>query len=391
MRQGAVERSTLDWTRAASQSVQRVNVDLRLAALDPPALSPQPWRARAFTRFATALDTGVLRAMQLAVDSLIMPSPEALPELRDSAGPMLDEELQRQPGRFFVFDSDPPHPLDARQRFRRALKGGAAVRRELHFAYREYAAGALREDCVPFEHWMHGPRRPAGTVVALHGFSMGRPRIDALALLASHWFRLGLDVALVTLPYHGVRTPADARFSGEPFAVPHVARMAEAVRQAVFEIRLVSAWLRRESEAPVGLFGLSLGGYLAALMAGLYPDLDFVIPMAPPVCIGDMAWRFFARSRHYRAGRRPAFSQPELRAAYRAHSPLAHAPRVARERLLIVAGRGDRIVPPEHPSALWRHWGEPGIHWFDGGHLSPFGRRRIVARVREHLEGLAIL
>jgi surfactin synthase thioesterase subunit len=244
---------------------------------------------------------------------------------------------------------------------------------------------------VLFEHWMHGPQRPAGTVVALHGFSMGRPRIDAVALLASHWFRLGLDVALVTLPHHGARTPPGARFSGESFAVPHVARMAEAVRQAVFEIRGVSSWLRTESEAPVGLLGLSLGGYLASLSAGLYGDLDFVIPMAPPVCIGDLAWRFFTRSRHHRPDRELAFSHDELRAAYRVHSPLAHAPRVRRERLLIVAGRGDRIVPPEHPGALWRHWNEPDIHWFDGGHLSPFGRRRIVARVRDHLASLDIL
>jgi surfactin synthase thioesterase subunit len=370
-------------------------VELNFAALDPPALSSQPWLGRAFTRFATALDSGVLRAMQLAVDSLVMPSPEALPGLRDSAGPMLDEELQRRPARFFAFEEDPPRPLEARSRFRRSLDGGAAVSRELRFAYRDYAAGGapgpVREDRVLFEHWMHGPQRPAGSVVALHGFSMGRPRIDAVALLAAHWFRLGLDVALVTLPFHGARTPQGARFSGEPFAVPHVTRMAEAVRQAVFEIRMVTSWLRTESEAPVGLLGLSLGGYLAALSAGLYADLDFVIPMAPPVCIGDLAWRFFTRSRHYASGRAPAFSRPELRAAYRIHSPLAHPPRVPRERLFIVAGRGDRIVPPEHPGSLWRHWGEPGIHWFDGGHLSPFGRRRIVARVREHLESLDIL
>lgn len=371
---------------------------LDLAELAPPALSHQPWSERALTRFGAALDAGILRAMQLAVDALLMPSPERLPELRASAGMLLDEALQRDPRRFFVFDEDPPRPLGTRSRFRRSLDGGAVVARELAIGYRDYASTAVgtrsgpgREDRILVEHWMHGPRQPAGTVVALHGFTMGRPRIDAVALFASQWFRLGLDVALVTLPHHGARTPEGARFSGEHFAVPHVARLAEAVRQAVYEIRLVSAWLREESDAPVGLMGMSLGGYLASLMAGLYADLDFVIPMVPPVCIGDMAWRFFTRSRHYREGLPPAFSHPEPRAAFRPHSPLAHAPRVPRKRLLIVAGRGDRIVPPEHPSALWRHWGEPAIHWYNGGHLSPFGRRRIVASVRAHLERLDIL
>ncbi|HME70688.1 MAG TPA: alpha/beta hydrolase, partial [Myxococcota bacterium] len=64
---------------------------------------------------------------------------------------------------------------------------------------------------------------------------------------------------------------------------------------------------------------------------------------------------------------------------------------VPRERALIVAGRGDRIVPPEHPHALWEHWGRPSIHWFSGGHLTPFGRGRIVEAIDLHLERLGVL
>jgi pimeloyl-ACP methyl ester carboxylesterase len=86
-----------------------------------------------------------------------------------------------------------------------------------------------------------------------------------------------------------------------------------------------------------------------------------------------------------------SFDHQELRSAYRVHSPLAHPLRVPRQRVLIVAGRGDRIVPPEHPLALWRHWDEPSIHWFSGSHLAPFARRRIVEAVTRHLEGLGIL
>ncbi len=238
---------------------------------------------------------------------------------------------------------------------------------------------------------MHERKRAHGTVLCLHGYTMGRPRIDGFALFAGQWFRRGLDVALLTLPYHGARTPREARFSGEHFAVADVARLAEAVRQAIYEIRLVQVWLRERSGGPVGLMGLSLGGYLASLMAGLYDDLDFVVAMAPPVCMGDMAWRFYQRSRRTRRDAPPTFSQEELRAAFRAHSPLAHAPRVPHDSLMIVAGRGDRVVPPEHPNALWHHWNQPSIHWFSGGHLTPFGRQRIVRAVARHLQRLGIL
>ena len=58
---------------------------------------------------------------------------------------------------------------------------------------------------------------------------------------------------------------------------------------------------------------------------------------------------------------------------------------------MIVAGRGDRIVPPEHPAALWSHWGEPRIHWFSGSHLTPFGRGRIARAILDHLESIEIL
>jgi pimeloyl-ACP methyl ester carboxylesterase len=195
-------------------------------------------------------------------------------------------------------------------------------------------------------------------------------------------------VALVTLPFHGARTPDAARFSGEHFAVPDVARLAESVRRAIHEVRALTLWLRETTGQAVGLIGLSLGGYLTALSAGLYDDLDFAIPMVPPVCIGDLAWRFFQRSRR---AAETAYAYDELRRNYRIHSPLAHPLRTPAERCLIVAGRGDRIVPPEHPHALWRHWDRPAIHWFSGGHLSPFGRDGIAAAVLRHLSDLDLV
>ena len=50
-------------------------------------------------------------------------------------------------------------------------------------------------------------------------------------------------------------------------------------------------------------------------------------------------------------------------------SPLALPPRVPKERRFIYAGIADRIVHPDQPRALWRHWDEPEIPWFSGGHV----------------------
>jgi hypothetical protein len=361
--------------------------------LPPIALAREGWRTRVLTEIGTALDSSVLRAMQLVVERALIPDAENVSALRDSAGPMLAPDLQRDPGRFFRFPEVELGRHAMRRRVVRRIQGGTVAERRIESGYVPYAAEATAEERTPvlFEHWRHDPRRHRGTLVALHGFTMGRPRLGSVALFASQWYRRGLDVALVTLPYHGVRTPKTSRFSGEHFAVPDVARLSEAVREAIWEIQLVIRCLREETGGPVGLLGLSLGGYLTALAAAVGDELDFAIPMVPPVCIGDLAWGFFAQTRHARAGGPAALSQAELRRSFRVHSPLSHPLRTPRERVLIVAGRGDRIVPPEHPAALWSHWGEPAIHWFSGSHLAPFGRKRIVRAITRHLATLDIV
>jgi len=361
-----------------------------LPPLPPCTLPDEHWSRRIFTTIGSAIDATVLSAMSIAVDSFLMPSPERLPALRRSAERFVEGDLWDDPGRFFAFINEPAAPLDVVSRHRNVLRGGTIMARKFETAYRPY-----HEDCDPgadavrVEHWVHEDRVPRATVLALHGFSMGYPRFDAFALFAADIYRAGYDVALMTLPHHGRRTPSEARFSGQQFAVADIARLSETVRLAIYEIHVIAGWLRRETGLPVGLLGLSLGGYLSSLMAGLTSDLAFAIPIVPPVCMGDLGWRFFARSRLRDATRAAAFSLEELRAACRVHSPLAHTLQLPKERVLIVAGRGDQIVPPDHPHALWEHWGRPNIYWFSGSHLAPFGRPRLAARILRHLDRTA--
>jgi len=363
----------------------------------PVLLRPgERWTEALRTFVGMALDTVALRTTQLLVDGTLMPGPADLPRLRASASPYQVPELRNDPGRFFDFLAAPPR-FTMKERGRRERAGGVVIEREFASEYVPYARsagndGANPEDAtIVAEHWMHDREGPAATVVALHGVAMGSPRLGGLALLTSHWFERGLDVALLRLPFLRLLAARWGRISCYVFPSTDVGRLNETVREAVHEVRVVTAWLRAETRAPVGLLGLSLGGYVAALMAGLTDEFDFVIPIAAPVCIGDLAWRFFARSRHYAPATSPPPSRDEVRDFYRVHSPLTHRLRVPRERVLILAGRGDRIVPAEHPLALWRHWGEPDIYWFGGSHLIPFGRDHVVARIVRHLGALGIV
>jgi dienelactone hydrolase len=360
-----------------------------LPELPEVTLPPEAWSERLWTGVGMALDRAVVEAMRRVIDVALMPSPDALPALRAAAAPFLAGPLWDAPRRYFAFLDAPPDAVVSETRYRRSRRGGVVIGRRFAGRYQPYASDDPVDrdaDAILVEHWMHERKPPRGTVLALHGFSMGQPRLDGFALFAAQWFARGLDVALLTLPYHGARSPREARFSGQRFAQPDPTALNDAVRRAAYDVHVVRGWLREQTGLPVGLLGLSLGGYIAALLAGLCDDLDFVMPMVPPVCIGDLAWRFVARD----AGTTP-YSRDELRATYRVHSPLTYRLRVPKERVLIIAGRGDRIVPPEHPHALWQHWGEPRIHWFSGSHLAPFGRGRILAAAADHLTRLGIL
>jgi pimeloyl-ACP methyl ester carboxylesterase len=341
------------------------------------------------TGVAAGIDDALLGAARLLVDYTVMPPPDQVDSLRRSAAFYRSPELVAEPRRLFAFLDEAlalPQPEVERLRASTPARERSAVRfastyRPANPAQQAAYDAEIANHTVHVELWRHGGAAARGTIVALHGFGMGNPRIDATALMASELFDMGFHVALLTLPFHGKRK--SGLVSGRLFASPDVAQLTEAVVQSVHDVVRAVDWLRAELGGPVGLLGLSLGGYVTALTAGLVERLDFAVPMVAPVCFGDLAYRFMTASRRYRDARGSRLEYEEFRDLYRVHSPLTHALRLRHDRVLIVAGRGDRIVPTEHPNWLWAHWDRPRIHWLAGGHIAPFGRRHAVGVLRE--------
>ncbi|MEM9254305.1 MAG: prolyl oligopeptidase family serine peptidase [Pseudomonadota bacterium] len=338
-----------------------------------------------------------MRAVHRVVDTRLLPRDVDARLLLDSIEAMSATGLANCPDSFFAFTRELDRAAVGElttdtSRGMRRVRGGRIRGRALRSRYCDHAllpVTATQDRTVMFEHWLHNGRA-RGTVIVLHGFAMGWPLIDGLALSARRWFELGLNVVLLTLPDHGPRRAPGTLLSGQRYTVPHAMELAGAVRQAVCEILEVRNWLRADSDLPVGLLGMSLGGYLASVCAGLSKDFDFVIPMVPPACIGDLAWRVYRETRHHRA-HKSVLSEQQMRTAFYLHSPLAHERKIAKRRLLIIAGAGDRIIPPEHPTALWQHWGKPQIHWLRGNHMAPVISRDVVPLVANHLIKLKLL
>jgi len=230
--------------------------------------------------------------------------------------------------------------------------------------------------------WRH-PSGPRPTLICIHGYRMGRISLDARAWDVD-WLhrRLGLDVAAVVLPFHGPR--AIRRRSGAGFLDTHPLWTNAAFGQAIWELRRLTGWLRGQGAPLLGVYGLSLGGYTAALFASIESRLSCAITMVPVVSLTSMIQRDLSEQKRL-AGEALGVTEEVLEQAWAPHAPLCHTPKVAKAGRLIVAGLADRICTPDQAQALFEHWERPAIHWFPGTHLVPIGRRATRARMERHL------
>lgn len=351
---------------------------------------PEGWPFGLLTLIANVLDRAVLQGMALAFEKALVYPQEERARLRASVIPYTTALLERDPSVFFHFLDELSRDLRPETVARRPCADGTIATRVFPSDYVPFASGpaACPENATVWvEHWTHAHDRARATIVLLHGFTMGSPAFDARVMMAARWFALGLDVALVTLPYHGRRASAQCRYSGELFASWDVGQLSEAVRQSVHDVHLVVEWLRSRGRGPVGVLGVSLGGYATALLAALRDDLAFAIPVVPAVSLADLPFRLLERRL---AGLEAPFTSDELERAYRIHSPLTYPLRTARQSVLIVGGRGDAVTPVSHVRRLWRHWGEPKAAWFSGGHVAAFRRSQMVGAIEAHLAELGL-
>lgn len=240
--------------------------------------------------------------------------------------------------------------------------------------------------------WRHlqGPTRPV--LISIHGFGMGEPRFDLRWLRVRGWDMpevhraLDVDIAYYILPLHGAR--ATGRRSGHGFFNQHPLLTNAAMAQAIWDLRRLIQWLRAQGAPRVGVHGISLGGYVASLLASLDDDLAVAMPTIPAVDFAPLIWRQlpgFRRREWRKAGLEPEL----LERVWGLHSPLRHTPRTDTEGRLIVGAYADRITPPSETLRLWEHWDRCKLHWFPGTHLVWRGGdalpMRWAAQISRHL------
>ena len=232
------------------------------------------------------------------------------------------------------------------------------------------AYGRFAENKIAWaQHWRHddGPRP---TIAVIHGFGASPFWLNSRFFSLPWFYRLGYDVLMYLLPFHGVRRAAVVPFNGWGLFAYGIGHMVEAILHGVHDFRLFLDHLETEGVEQVALTGISLGGLTSALVASVDPRPTVVIPNVPVVRMGGLIREWFPASVLANVGSLVfRVDRDEVDEALEITSPLNYQPQIPFERRMIVGGLGDRFAPPEQSRLLWEHWERPRLHWFPGNHL----------------------
>jgi pimeloyl-ACP methyl ester carboxylesterase len=180
----------------------------------------------------------------------------------------------------------------------------------------------------------------------------------------AHWAgvlnRLGWTAVFYDLPYHFRRRPKGT-WSGELVFGGNLIRSAEAIRQSVTEVRMVTRMLKAAGAPEVGLWGMSLGGWVGGLVLCHEPDLacGWLVQPIPDVAtaIWDSEGGWVLRRQMEQRG----FDRERAERLFPLVCPSHGKLRLAANRVLIVGGTYDSVAPPMKLKALARGWG--GAHY----------------------------
>ncbi len=306
-----------------------------------------------------------------------------------------DPEVVANPDRLLAPPSVLP-PL--REQWRRRVRGGSHAHLVFDTPYRPihplYAAEYRRYDNLEQVHlfaWQHDRPAPASILVT-HGWGLGNKSVHELEFGLPWLFRrLGLDVYYYVAPFHWLRKPSRARFSGGLHPSPNLMRTNEAFVQTAIELRTILGYVLAHDPAPLGMMGSSLGGYTTALIASIDARLSFAAPILPPSSLADLFWEHGADDPVRRHAEAMGMTRERFRQAWALHSPMSHRPKVPWAGRMIVSAVGDALVGEHHVEPLWHHWDRPHRVRFAGGHILQVYRGEYLRELARMLVRMGVL
>ena len=228
------------------------------------------------------------------------------------------------------------------------------------------------------ENW---PTRPS--VILLHGWNAELQYRWLFPFWAQLLARAGVNAFMFELPFHGSRRPTEPG-AIKNFLSGNLLHVTRATHQALAETRALALWLCGQGSPGVGLWGVSLGAWLAGLAAAHQPEIDLAV-LLTPVSRMDRGLRDMPFRDSIRDDLRGIDEQ------FRLLNLIAHPARLSPERMLVVASELDLFAAPETIDELAAAW-HPEVWRFQHGHISILLAARIMRRIVKWIasrEGLA--
>ena len=194
-------------------------------------------------------------------------------------------------------------------------------------------SGSLDKALVLFHHWNARTRN---------------------AQIAGFFSRRGITVVEIAMPYHFERSRPGSLHADYMLSA-NLGRTIQAVRQAVCDGRKLIRWLKSEGYREISVLGMSLGSWVAGLIASLDQNVSKASLFLTSGSLADMVWTGRA-TRSIRNSLEPEIELVDLR---RAWSPLNlenYVHRLARPdlNLHMVLAKRDTVVLPELSESLLR-------------------------------------
>jgi dienelactone hydrolase len=187
-------------------------------------------------------------------------------------------------------------------------------------------SGSFDQAMVIFHHWNANSRNPQ---------------------IASFFSKRGITVVEIAMPYHFERSRPGSLYADYMLS-SNLGRTIQSVRQAVWDGRQLIRWLKKEGYKEVSVLGMSLGSWVAGLIAAHDSAVSKASLFLTAGSLADMVWTGRA-TRSIRESLEPEVELTDVRKAWAPLNLENYAENLARPGLdlHVVLAKGDKVVLPE--------------------------------------------
>ncbi|TIV81703.1 MAG: dienelactone hydrolase-related enzyme [Mesorhizobium sp.] len=165
--------------------------------------------------------------------------------------------------------------------------------------------------------------------------------------IANFFSQRGITVVEIAMPYHFERSRPGS-VHADYMLSPNLGRTIQSVRQAVLDGRKLIRWLKSEGYREISVLGMSLGSWVAAIVAAHDLAVSKASLFLTAGSLADMVWSGRA-TRSIRDSLEPEIQLTDLRRAWGPLNLENYAHSLARPDLdlQVVLAKRDKVVLPE--------------------------------------------